>query len=198
MLGIVTFINIVIWLIHAASQSDPRPIAWASIPPVAGELWLFFLVMKWMFGFFDLQQQSITFEELLLQKLNRRKGDAAIVVADLPCNDERMPRIETSNTRALTLAKERNERNREIKRRAKERKAAAIAERREEQNQKLFEAVAESLDRDQVWRNEIAREHGWTVHPNDMEWLDESERKVMLEVWRVRGPFRQEWLNPKT
>jgi len=56
--------------------------------------------------------------------------------------------------------------------------------------------VGESLEREQARRNEIAAEHGWAVHPNDMAWLDESERKVMLETWQMGGPFRREWMNP--
>jgi len=68
----------------------------------------------------------------------------------------------------------------------------------EEQKDRLIAYVKQELDRERARRDEIARERGWAVHPNDMEWLDESERKVMLEVWRLGGTFRQEWLPPPT
>jgi hypothetical protein len=94
------------------------------------------------------------------------------------------------------LAAERTERNREVKRRAKMRKANATARHEAEQKKVLLRAVVESLEQEQIWRNQKASGHGWPVHPNDMDWLDEAERKTMLEVWSARGPFRQEWVNP--
>jgi len=119
-----------------------------------------------------------------------------------PSDDpERLRLLAAAEARKARLAAEKratekNERNREIKRRAKERKAAAIAERKKEQNQVLLRAVAESLEYEQVLRNQKASGYGWPVHPNDMDWLDEAERQVMMQVFSERGPFRQEWLNP--
>jgi len=46
-------------------------------PFVAGGFGLYFVAMKWMFRFYDIQERSITFEELLLQKLDRRDRDTA-------------------------------------------------------------------------------------------------------------------------
>jgi len=97
---------------------------------------------------------------------------------------------------AERAAAERNERNREVKRRAKERKVAIAIEQRKEKLAQIVGAVVASREYEQSLRNDKAAERGWPIHPNDMDWLDEAERKVMLQVFSERGPFRQEWLNP--
>lgn len=107
MLGIVTVVDIVRWLIHAAYQSDPQPIAWASIPFVAGGFGLYFVAMKWMFRFYDIQERSITFEELLLQKLDRRDRDTGTGTAEIHDSDgwDNPRTVETPGTQVSTVAK---------------------------------------------------------------------------------------------
>ena len=93
-------------------------------------------------------------------------------------------------------ATEKTIRNREVKRRQKERKATALAERMKERNEITLRAVVESLEHEQALRNQKAAEHGWPVHPNDVDWLDETERKSMYRAFIDREPFRLEWQNP--
>jgi hypothetical protein len=85
-------------------------------------------------------------------------------------------------------AKERNEHNRESKRRLKVRKAAAIEKQRQEQNQVTLRAVAESLEYEQRLRAQTAGEHGWPIHPNDVEGLTPEQQAAMLEAWREHQP----------
>lgn len=86
------------------------------------------------------------------------------------------------------LAREKNERNREVKRRAKECKAAGIAERQKEQRLRDLALVAESLEHEQNLRNEVALAHGWPVHPNDVEDLTPKQQAEMLEAFRLKQP----------
>jgi len=97
---------------------------------------------------------------------------------------------------AEKAAKERNEHNREVKRRRKERKAAAIKAHEHERNLVILRAVKESLDQEQIWRDRVAKEHGWPHHPNDMDWLNDEQRKDMFKVFGERGPFKDEWVRP--
>ena len=89
-----------------------------------------------------------------------------------------------------------NEHNREAKRRLKLRKAAAIERHRHEQNLVTAQAVKESLEYEQRLRNQVAAERNWPYHPNDMDWLDDEQRKDMLKAFSERGPFKDEWLKP--
>jgi len=99
-------------------------------------------------------------------------------------------------SKAERLAAERTERNREIKRRAKVQKAAANEAQRHEQNLVTLLAVKESQEYEQRLRNQTAAEYGWPVHPNDMDWLDDEQRKDMLRAFSERGPFKEEWSKP--
>jgi hypothetical protein len=92
-------------------------------------------------------------------------------------------------SKAERLALERTERNREVKRRAKARKRAAYWER-------LFQEVKKSQAQERIWRDQVAREYGWPYHPNDMRWLNDVQRKDMLDTFGERGPFKDEWLKP--
>jgi len=94
------------------------------------------------------------------------------------------------------LAREKNERNREIKRRAKERKVAIALEQRKEKLAQIVGAVVASREYEQSLRNDKAAERGWPIHPNDMDWIDEEQRKAVLDTWSERGLFRPEWQNP--
>jgi hypothetical protein len=66
----------------------------------------------------------------------------------------------------------------------------------DEQKTATLREVAKSLRQEQIWRDQKAREYGWPLHPSDMDWLDEGQRKAMLKAWSERGEFRQEWLKP--
>jgi hypothetical protein len=81
---------------------------------------------------------------------------------------------------AEKLAAEKTARNREVKRRAKERKAEC-------QRDRLLTAFAESQKQEQEWRDQKAQDHGWTVHPNDIN-LEDHEREAMREAWRTGAP----------
>jgi hypothetical protein len=61
----------------------------------------------------------------------------------------------------------------------------------------LLREVKESLDYEQWLRNKKAAEHGWPVHPNDVDWLDDEQRRDMLKTFSERGPFKDEWRNPE-
>lgn len=52
----------------------------------------------------------------------------------------------------------------------------------------LLGAVKESLDYEQWLRNKKAAEHGWPVHPNDVEGLTPEQQKAMLDAWARNWP----------
>ena len=60
----------------------------------------------------------------------------------------------------------------------------------------LLSAVEISLEYEQWLRNRVAAQYGWPHHPNDMDWLDDEQRRNMLNVFSERGPFKDEWLKP--
>jgi len=128
--------------------------------------------------------------------MTRESPPAKAVTAGEP--EDPYPYTTAANKAALEAARvaERTARNREVKRRAKERKAAGIAERRREENATLLRAVVESLKDEQRRRDRIAAEHGWSVHPNDME-LDPEEKKKVLAAWEAGEPPKQEWIDSK-
>jgi hypothetical protein len=94
-----------------------------------------------------------------------------------------------------TRVADRTARNREVKRHAKERKAEGMASRQKKQRLCDLSAVVESLEYEQRLRNDVAAAHGWPIHPNDIDWLGETERKAMYQAFGAREPFRQEWQN---
>ena len=52
----------------------------------------------------------------------------------------------------------------------------------------LLEAVKESLEHEQRLRNQKAADHGWPIHPNDVEGLTPEQQRSMLDAWRERRP----------
>jgi len=52
----------------------------------------------------------------------------------------------------------------------------------------LLWAVKESLDYEQWLRNRVAAEHGWPIHPNDVEGLTPEQQKAMLDAWTRNWP----------
>ena len=57
----------------------------------------------------------------------------------------------------------------------------------EDQKHRLLRAVKESLEQERIWRDQKAAEHGWTIHPNDME-LEGAERQAMIEAFVTGKP----------
>lgn len=57
-----------------------------------------------------------------------------------------------------------------------------------EQRSNLLVAVKESLEYEQRLRNAKAAEHGWPIHPNDVEGLTREQQVTMFEAWRLRHP----------
>ena len=66
----------------------------------------------------------------------------------------------------------------------------------EDKKGRLLGAVVESLRYEQRRRDRIAAEHGWSVHPNDME-LEPDEKAKVLAAWEAGEPPRQEWVDSK-
>ena len=58
----------------------------------------------------------------------------------------------------------------------------------EERKIALLIAVKESLESEQKLRNQKAAEHGWPIHPNDVEDLTPEQQAEMLDAWRLRQP----------
>jgi hypothetical protein len=83
---------------------------------------------------------------------------------------------------------ERTVRNREVKRRAKLRKAEAAEIQRKERLGQLVEAVAASQVYERTLRDRTAARYGWPIHPNDVEGLAPERQTAMLEAWRLRLP----------
>lgn len=84
---------------------------------------------------------------------------------------------------AARIAAEKAERKREIKRRVRVTKE----ERSGAQLDRTRELVEESQKSERARRDQIAKEYGWPLHPNDME-LEPSERAAVLEAWKQRKP----------
>jgi hypothetical protein len=57
----------------------------------------------------------------------------------------------------------------------------------EEQKIRDLTYLKKVLDEEQDRRNAIAYEHGWAIHPNDME-LTDAERRVVLLAWELGAP----------
>ena len=133
-----------------------------------------------------------------ISALERKIEDLRKEIPPDPAREEtrRWAAAREARIAAEQAAKERNEHNREAKRRRKERKAAAIKAHEHERNLVILRAVKESLDQEQIWRDRVAKEHGWPHHPNDMDWLSDEQRKDMLRVFTERGPFKDEWARP--
>jgi hypothetical protein len=53
----------------------------------------------------------------------------------------------------------------------------------EERKIALLTAVKESLEYEQRLRDQKATEHGWPIHPNDVEDLTPEQQSAMLEAW---------------
>ena len=54
--------------------------------------------------------------------------------------------------------------------------------------EKLLRLVKESLNYEQWLRNRVAAEHGWPIHPNDVEGLEPEQQKAMIDAWTRREP----------
>lgn len=66
----------------------------------------------------------------------------------------------------------------------------------EDKKMRLLRAVVDSLKDEQRRRDIVAAEHGWPVHPNDME-LEPDEKKKVLAAWEAGELPKQEWVDSK-
>lgn len=66
----------------------------------------------------------------------------------------------------------------------------------QDKKMRLLGAVVESLRYEQRRRDQIAAEHNWLVHPNDMD-LEPEEKAKVLAAWEAGESPKQEWIDSK-
>lgn len=144
------------------------------------------------------EREKLRKQELLEMRCGLHLLLSERVPPEKAIGEDPYPHTTAATKAALEKARavEINERNREAKRRLKLRKAAAIERHRHEQNLVTAQAVKESLEYEQRLRNQVAAKRNWPYHPNDMDWLDDEQRKDMLKAFSERGLFKDEWLKP--
>jgi Asp-tRNA(Asn)/Glu-tRNA(Gln) amidotransferase A subunit family amidase len=176
-------------------------------PPIGDKAvrWLtrdeFDLFFLWGVVVWSMWTQDTTNHKLSdrLEKVEKKLKDAVSRLGDVEFHkadrDELPPPPDRDNVaeararaHAEKLATERNEHNREVKRRMKARKAAAIEAARQEELHRTAQAVIKSSEQERAWRDAIAAEQGWPIHPNDME-LEPEQMKIVLEAFVQKKPM---------